>query len=126
MIAPAVIVYGAFFIAPLAQTAYLSFTDWNGVRATKDFIGLDNYVRMLDDPLFWLSLNVLCYGWLSEQSHRSSSVLDWACFSGRHPGQTMFQAIFFLPQYFPRWLSVLSGRRSIAQSEGCSTSRYGS
>src|ERR671918_223511 len=56
LIAPAVIIYGAFFIVPLVQTAYLSFTDWNGIRSTAKSVGLDNYDRMLDDPLFWRSL----------------------------------------------------------------------
>ncbi len=37
---------------PTLQAFYISLTDWNLVgRMT--FIGVDNYVRMLDDPAFW-------------------------------------------------------------------------
>jgi ABC-type sugar transport system permease subunit len=33
-----------------------SFTNANILRKTNDFIGLDNYTRMVSDPVFWLSL----------------------------------------------------------------------
>ena len=37
---------------PSFQAFWLSFTDWNLLR-TPHFIGVDNYRRLLTDPLFW-------------------------------------------------------------------------
>lgn len=46
------------YIFPLTFSLYLSFTEWNlvgGLKAIK-FIGLDNYVRMLQDEKFYGAL----------------------------------------------------------------------
>ena len=55
-ILPALVFYLIFFAQPFVNTIYYSFTDWNGVSETKDFIGFANYTRMFDDRLLWLSL----------------------------------------------------------------------
>ena len=45
-----------FFVAirlfPTGYTAYVSLTDWNLLRP-KVFIGLENYIRLWNDPVFW-------------------------------------------------------------------------
>lgn len=56
-ILPALIFYLIFFVQPFVNTIYYSLTDWNGVNPTKQFIGFDNYVRMANDRLLWLSLS---------------------------------------------------------------------
>ncbi len=56
-ILPALIFYLVFFAQPFVNTIYYSFTDWNGVNPTKQFIGLANYARMFGDRLLWLSLS---------------------------------------------------------------------
>ncbi len=52
---PALIVIGVFFLGPALWAVYISFTDYAllgpSVRHPK-FIGLENYARMLRDPLF--------------------------------------------------------------------------
>ena len=40
---------------PLVISLVLSFMDWKGLGAMK-FIGLGNYTRMMNDPIFWRSL----------------------------------------------------------------------
>lgn len=46
---PAVTLYTLFFISPMLQGLMYSFTDWNGVRRSYNFIGFQNYVRMIGD-----------------------------------------------------------------------------
>ncbi|MBM3533569.1 MAG: sugar ABC transporter permease [Alphaproteobacteria bacterium] len=45
-----------FFVSirlfPTGYTTYVSLTDWNLLRP-KAFVGLDNYVRLWNDPVFW-------------------------------------------------------------------------
>ena len=36
---------------------FVSMTDWQGLIQTYNFVGLENYFRMVDDPIFWMSLN---------------------------------------------------------------------
>ncbi|MDR6293217.1 MULTISPECIES: carbohydrate ABC transporter permease [Inquilinus] len=37
---------------PTLDAFWLSFTDWN-LLGTPNFVGLKNYVRLVEDPLFW-------------------------------------------------------------------------
>lgn len=48
--------YLIFFTYPLLVSMFGSFTDWNPLSGTQTFIGLSNYNRMLQDPLFFESL----------------------------------------------------------------------
>lgn len=51
-----VAVYVIFVISPYVQSFYISLTDWSGLSPTRRFIGLENYERLLTDPVFWTSL----------------------------------------------------------------------
>ena len=54
-IAPALIIYSLYVIYPILTTLNYSFFEWNGI-SDKVFIGLDNYTKMLNDDVFWISL----------------------------------------------------------------------
>jgi ABC-type sugar transport system permease subunit len=51
-VTPAVLVYVVFVLLPVVLAAYYSFFNWNGLGPVDRFIGLDNYVRLLTDPVF--------------------------------------------------------------------------
>ncbi|MGB4137743.1 MAG: sugar ABC transporter permease, partial [Microbacterium sp.] len=55
---PALAVIGVFVLYPIVSAGYISLTSWNGFDPVKQFIGLDNYVRLAQDPEFWNSLLV--------------------------------------------------------------------
>ncbi|MFI1397046.1 carbohydrate ABC transporter permease [Streptomyces sp. NPDC020681] len=48
--------YAVFVIWPFIQSIYYSFTDWTGLSPDFKMVGFDNYSRMLDDDIFWKSL----------------------------------------------------------------------
>ncbi|MFD3942648.1 carbohydrate ABC transporter permease [Streptomyces sp. NPDC058579] len=48
--------YALFVIWPFVQSIYYSFTDWSGLSPEFQMVGFDNYSRMLDDEVFWKSL----------------------------------------------------------------------
>ncbi|WP_309056066.1 sugar ABC transporter permease [Streptomyces sp.] len=48
--------YALFVIWPFVQSIYYSFTDWTGLSPEFSMVGFDNYSRMLDDDIFWKSL----------------------------------------------------------------------
>jgi multiple sugar transport system permease protein len=56
-IAPALIGFLVFFIWPTIRGIYLSFTEFN-LLTPPQFNGLDNYIRMVNDPIFWNALRV--------------------------------------------------------------------
>ncbi|MEX1296548.1 MAG: sugar ABC transporter permease [Candidatus Limnocylindrales bacterium] len=95
---PALLVYGVFVLLPIAQAAWYSLFDWNGLEPLTDFIGLENYVRALNDRFFldavWhnvlivilsLTLQIPFALWLALQLNRN--------FRGR----TLLRVLFFVP-----------------------------
>jgi multiple sugar transport system permease protein len=59
-IAPALIGFLVFMVWPTIRGLYLSFTKFNLLTPPK-FNGLDNYIRMVQDPVFWNALKVTVY-----------------------------------------------------------------
>lgn len=51
-VSPALLIYGIFILYPLIPTLYTSFFEYNGFKLI-DFVGLENYVTTLTDPIFW-------------------------------------------------------------------------
>ncbi|AMS05420.1 ABC transporter permease [Acidipropionibacterium acidipropionici] len=51
MLAPAVVLLGIFVIWPAIYAIYLSFQDWSFYKAPS-FVGFQNFVNVLTDPLF--------------------------------------------------------------------------
>lgn len=51
-IAPALVGLLAFYFWPLVRGIWLSFTSWD-ILTPAEFVGLDNYERMVQDPVFW-------------------------------------------------------------------------
>jgi raffinose/stachyose/melibiose transport system permease protein len=51
----AVMVIGIVYFA-VAYTLRISALDWDGISPDQQSVGLDNYVRILHDPIFWSAL----------------------------------------------------------------------
>ena len=52
LLVPSVVLFVAFVFAPLVAAAYYSLFNWNGFGPLTKFVGLDNYVKALTDPVF--------------------------------------------------------------------------
>lgn len=73
LLLPAVLLLLCFFIIPIVLTVYYSFTNLalSGANAKNvEFIGFENYKRMLTDPSTMTSIKTHCSFW-------------WAAFWGR-------------------------------------------
>ncbi len=49
---PAIVLFSAFVIFPVALAAYYGFFNWKGYGPPTDFVGLQNYQLILQDPTF--------------------------------------------------------------------------
>jgi multiple sugar transport system permease protein len=52
-LAPGLIIFGAFIVWPLGASMYFSMLDWTGFSESGKFIGLSNYVELLQDEFFY-------------------------------------------------------------------------
>lgn len=55
-LAPTLLLYGVFVIWPYLQGIAISLTNWQGFSAQMDFVGLANYRRMVQDPIWRAAL----------------------------------------------------------------------
>jgi multiple sugar transport system permease protein len=60
-ILPGMALFVGWTLYPLVYAFVMSFAEWNLIKPSR-FVGLDNYRRALEDPIFWMALrNTLFY-----------------------------------------------------------------
>ena len=95
-LAPGLIMFFIYVLAPIGQSIWISFFDWDGLgKAT--WIGLGNYVEMLDDTNFYISLknNLL---WLLLYMLSVPAGLGIALFLNQNVvGIRLYKSLFFFP-----------------------------
>ena len=92
-------VYLAFFIWPYIQLIGLSLQEWTGY-GERTYVGLQNYVRLLDDKQFWLSFQHNFSWSLAAIVLPVTLGLFLALLLSRTPmhGKVVFRALYFMPQ----------------------------
>jgi multiple sugar transport system permease protein len=64
-LAPGLLVIGLFFLLPIVASLLLSFTDFDiyaiGDLSNARLVGLRNFTRLVQDPLFWISMRNTLY-----------------------------------------------------------------
>lgn len=95
--APATLFFAAFALVPLLMVVVLSFMTWDGI-GDPEFAGLDNWRRVLDDPVMiksiWLSLLLTGLG-VAIQTPLSIMLGVWA--AGSQKNRAVLSAIYFVP-----------------------------
>lgn len=95
---PALFFFCAVVVVPVFYGLYLTFTNWDGISSTKDFVWFDNYVTVFQDTAFWDSM------WLTLQYvvvsvllvNLVAFVLAYLLTSGVK-GQNFLRSAFFTP-----------------------------
>ncbi|PZG37140.1 ABC transporter permease [Spongiactinospora gelatinilytica] len=105
-LAAPVLLYVIYVIAPYAQAFYIALTNWRGVNASPEFIGLENFRRLFEDSVFWkavghnllllilmpvLTLGIaLFFAFLLNVGGKSGMTGIW--------GAKFYRVVFFFPQ----------------------------
>jgi multiple sugar transport system permease protein len=95
-LAPGMIMFLIYVIAPIFQSMWISFYDWDGL-GPKNWIGLGNYAELLDDEDFYTSLknNIL---WLVLYMLAVPAGLAIALFLNQNVwGIRLYKSLFFFP-----------------------------
>jgi ABC-type sugar transport system permease subunit len=96
-LAPALIVLVAFVLWPMLWSLYLSFTD-SAVVGTADWVGLDNYAELVQDPAFGNALlNTVVYTVFSAPISVGLALLLAIALNRVLPGRAFFRAVIFFP-----------------------------
>jgi raffinose/stachyose/melibiose transport system permease protein len=95
---PALLLFTLFVTLPVIEAAYYSFFNWNGYGSPTKVIGLDNYLRVLQDPIFYRSLlNNLWVILVSAFIQVPLALWMALLISDKTRSSVVFRAIFFLP-----------------------------
>ncbi len=99
-IIPFVVTFLIFSVYPVFRTLYLSFTNFRGF-GTPDFIGMDNYTRVVGDKFFWRALGNTTKIWgVNIVLQLGIAFILTVVFSDikyRMRGLGFFRAVFYLP-----------------------------
>lgn len=98
-LAPGLVLFGLFFLYPIARAMQMSLYDWNILQgAASEFIGLDNYRRAFADDRFWLSLvNSGAYMLFTVPPQIVLGLAVAILLRSKAPLQPMFRVLFYLP-----------------------------
>lgn len=100
LIAPNLIGVALFTLVPLVSVVLLSFTEWDLVSGLGgiEFVGLDNFVAVFQDPGFWNSVVLtVVYAGISVPLTTLLGLGLAMALNRDVPGRAALRAIFFLP-----------------------------
>ncbi len=103
---PAVILYGVFFLFPMAQAFYVALFQWRGVSMNKQFVGLANFQKLLfEDPIFWMALkHNLAFLVVSVIAVIPLALFFASALNSKLRGSQTFRAIYL----FPNMISIVA------------------
>ncbi len=115
-VAPALLIYTLLIIAPLVQSFFMSFTEWDGVNEAT-FIGIENYIELADSRDIGVAIrNSLIYsGVLTVYQIGLATFFAYCIVNLQIKGKTIFKDIFFFPVLLSvsvvaqLWISIYHG-----------------
>lgn len=98
MYVPALALFAVFMVYPFVNGIILSTTNWNGYSPTRDFVGLDNFLRVFSDANFGVALrNTFVFG-IGSTLIQQVLGLGLAVLLDRNiRGRNVYRAIVYLP-----------------------------
>ena len=97
LLLPGMLLFFVWAVYPVAQSFVMSFTDWK-LRGESEFVGLENYLRALDDPLFWRSLSAtIGYTVVTVAGQLVLGLGAALLLNERIHGRSVFRLVYYLP-----------------------------
>ncbi len=107
-LAPAVLLFLVFVVYPIVRSVYFSLFNWNGFGPAVDFVGLENYRRILSDTIFHKAVRNGFVIVIMSLVIQLPLALALALMVGRElRGRAIFRLIFFLPYVFSEVITAI-------------------
>ncbi|WP_369371699.1 carbohydrate ABC transporter permease [Promicromonospora sp. Populi] len=95
---PATIGFVTFYLVPAVRGAWFSLTEYS-VLTPPVYVGLDNYERMVQDPLFWNAMKVTTYYVLMNIGLQTVLAIAIAVLMQRLTRSTIIRGAVLLPYF---------------------------
>ena len=97
-ISPIYISLTVFSLGFVIYSFFMGFTDWNVVQGTKEFVGFQNYIEAITDPLFWKALkNTAIMALMSMPTGIFLSLMIAMALNRGLKGTTFYRVAVYLP-----------------------------
>lgn len=95
---PVVFMYTVFFLITMLVGVYYSFTNWNGISKSYNFVGFQNYIKALHTTRFISALRFnFLYTFLFVIILIVISLIIAVCLHNLLKAKTIFRSIYFMP-----------------------------
>jgi len=121
VLVPALILLVLFIVIPIVASFVISLYDYNPLRDTNTFLGLDNYVRLFSDDVFKIALrNTLKFVGITVSINISLTLVLSQFISGikRKWLRNLFLVAIFMPCIAPVANSAVVWSRSLFPTQG--------
>lgn len=95
-LSPVLVIFSLFMFVPVVFALFMSFHQW-GMIGNPEFVGLDNYIRLMQDPLFWISVKNTIIFSLSVPLKVGIALFIAVLLNQKIRGLAFFRAAFFFP-----------------------------
>ena len=99
-----------FMIGPIIGGLAISFFDYNPLRSDNHFVGLDNFVRLVQDPVFWKATKNTLFFVVITVALKIAQLISMF---KSNKTRSLFRMIFFLPCVAPLVASSVVWAKSI-------------
>ncbi len=96
-ILPGMVLFIVWTLYPLLHSFTMSFTEWNLIKPSR-FIGLENYTRAFNDPIFWMALrNTLFYTVVTVPGQMVLGLAIALLLDGPLRARGFFRTVYYIP-----------------------------
>jgi len=118
LLLPTLVIFGVFLFYPVLNGMWISLTKWDGINP-KEFIGLENYIRLFSDRQFINSFTrTIAYTSATVPSILIASILLAILLTRQIKGSSFFRAVFYWPTMVSTIVAGLSWRFLLGENFG--------
>lgn len=101
-ILPALIPLGIFWLFPMCEAIFMSFTDWDYMSSTYNIVGFDNYKSIFSDSMFYNALkNTFIFTLGTLLPTISGGLFTAVLLKKKLAGSSIYKAVIFSPWVTP-------------------------
>ncbi|MCY4018755.1 MAG: sugar ABC transporter permease [Chloroflexi bacterium] len=97
-LAPYLVFFLVFLAGPVISAFVTAFVEWELLRGTYRFNGLENFELMMEDDLFWIAMrNSLYFAIMTTTGNTVVALCAALALKSIRPGHTLFRIILYAP-----------------------------
>lgn len=106
-LAPGLIHFAIFTVFAVSFAFYISFHRWNIIQPDKPFVGLDNYIRLLQDPRFIRAVTNTLTFMIGVPLNLAAGLSVALLLNTKVRGQAIYRTLFYIPVVTPLVVSSI-------------------